>query len=170
MDALEAFRSVEFDWTRQLKSIWRDPPYHLPSLHQGQLDDLVNYFDRKTRDPDPDNEPLGRVIVAPAGYGKTHLMGELRRRSWKMNGWFVLLDFIGIKDFWSSVALGFLNSLQVRMGNGDTQYDRLIRGIASQLGIHREMMSIAERCRGRPNELVSELAGLFTRSLAEVYG
>jgi hypothetical protein len=110
---LDAFRSVDFDWTRQLKSIWRDAPYNVPSLHQRSLDEIIDYFKTKTRDPDPLNEPLGRVIVGPAGYGKTHFIGELRSRVWEMDGWFLLLDFIGIKDFWSSVALGFLNSLQI---------------------------------------------------------
>jgi hypothetical protein len=104
MSELDAFRSVDFDWTRQLRSIWRDPPYHVASLHHARIDNLVDYFTRKTREPDPADEPLGRVIVGPAGYGKTHLIGELRRRIWEMEGWFVLLDFVGIKDFWSSVA------------------------------------------------------------------
>jgi len=57
---------------------------------------------------------------------KTHLIGELRRRVWKDGDFFVLLDFVGIKDFWPSVALGFLNSLQVRMTENKRQYDILI--------------------------------------------
>src|SRR6266849_488977 len=124
---LDAFRSVDFNWTRQLKSIWRDPPYHVPSLHRRPLDEIVDYFRTHTRDPEPLDEPLGRVIVGPAGYGKTHLIGELRRHVWDMDGWFVLLDLVGVKDFWSSVALGFLNSLQVlrpdaRTKRRQTQY------------------------------------------------
>ena len=170
MNELKAFRSAEFDWTRQLKSVWHDPPYHLPSLHQQQLEDLIEYFERKTRDPNPPDEPLGRVIVAPAGYGKTHLIGELRRRVWAMNGWFILLDFIGIKDFWSSVALNFLNSLQVRMKDRQTQYNRLFRELASRLGIHREMMAIIEGCQGQSDKLIKELVQLFIRSLAGKYG
>jgi hypothetical protein len=64
---LEAFRSVNFDWTRQLRSIWRDPPYHVPSFHRQDLDGLIDYFATRTRDPDPTDEPLGRIIVGPAG-------------------------------------------------------------------------------------------------------
>lgn len=166
MNDLDVFRTVDFDWTRQLRSIWRDTPYHVPSLHQGPIDDLIDYFARKTGDPAPPDEPLGRVIVGPAGYGKTHLIGELRRRIWGMNGWFVLLDFIGIKDFWSSVALGFLNSLQVRMPDGKTQYDQLLLGITSLLKIDQELTTIAERWREQPHDLMVELVRAVTRSLA----
>jgi hypothetical protein len=167
---LSAFRAVDFDWTRQLKSIWRDPPYHVPSLHQRALDDMVDYFKERTHDPEPMNEPLGRVIVGPAGYGKTHLIGELRSRVWQMDGWFVLLDFIGIKDFWSSVALGFLNSLQVRMASANTedrhtQYDHLLLKLADLLGISKELSAIAERLSGQPQQMMGEMTNCFVRTL-----
>jgi DNA replication protein DnaC len=108
---LEAFGAVDFNWVRQLQSIWRDPPYHVDSIHPALINDIVDYFTKVTRDSDPADEPQGRIIVGPAGLGKTHLIGELRRRVWKKGGFFVLLDFVGIKDFWPSTALGFLNSL-----------------------------------------------------------
>src|SRR5262249_42067506 len=130
---------------------------------------IVDYFAEKTREAEPADEPLGRVIVGPAGYGKTHLMGELRRRIWEMDGWFVLLDFIGIKDFWSSVALGFLNSLQVRMPDGKTQYDWLVIKVARLCGIDQELSTIAERWRGQPHALMADLVRLFTRSLARTF-
>jgi DNA replication protein DnaC len=82
MTELDASRAVNFNWTRQLKTIWRDQPYHAPAIHQDNLDDLVEYFLSSTHDPDPQHEPLGRIIVGPAGLGKTHLVGELRRRVW----------------------------------------------------------------------------------------
>jgi hypothetical protein len=166
---LDAFRSVDFDWTRQLKSVWRDPPYHVPSLHERALDDILDYFKTKTRDPEPANEPLGRVIVGPAGYGKTHLIGELRSRVSEIGGWFVLLDFIGIKDFWSSVALGFLNSLQVRMKDARTQYDHLLLKLADFLGISKDLRAIAERQSGQPQHMMGEMVSYFIRALARQF-
>ncbi len=163
---LDALRSVDFNWVRQLKSVWRDPPYHVRSLHQRLLDEVTDYFKATTRDPEPYDEPLGRVIVGPAGYGKTHLVGELRARVWEMDGWFVLLDFVGIKDFWSSVALGFLNSLQVRMPDDRLQYDRLVLRVADLLGISRDLTEIAERWPEEPQRMISEMVNFFVRSLA----
>ena len=165
----DAFRAIKFDWTRQLKGVWRDPHYHVPSLHRQTVDDVRDHFFLNTVDPDPDDEPLGRVIVAPKGFGKTHLIGELRRQVWEREGWFVLLDFIGVKDFWSSVALGFLNSLQVRMADGKTQYDRLVLRVAKLLEIDEELTTTSERWRGQPRDLIVELVRLFTRSLARKY-
>jgi hypothetical protein len=165
----DAFRAINFDWTRKLKSVWRDPHYHVPGLHRQAVDDVRDYFFLKTVDPDPDDEPLGRVIVGPKGFGKTHLIGELRRQVWEREVWFVLLDFIGIKDFWSSVALGFLNSLQVRMADGKTQCDRLVLRVAKLLEIDEELTATRERWRGQPRDLIVEQVRLFTRSLARKY-
>jgi uncharacterized protein DUF87 len=162
---LEAFRSVDFVWTRQLKSIWRDQPYHVPTIHKGVVDDLFAYFVSTTHNPDPDNEPLGRIVVGPAGLGKTHLVGELRQRVWESGGTFILLDFVGVKDFWSSVALGFLNSLQIRVSDERTQYDQLILRIASSLSLQSQLTEIAARLRGRPRELIAELVRVFLDAL-----
>ena len=163
---LEAFRAADFSWVRQLQSIWRDPSYHVDSLHQALIDDIVNYFTQKTRDENPANEPEGRIVVGPAGLGKTHLIGELRRRVWKNGGFFVLLDFVGIKDFWPSVALGFLNSLQVKTAENKRQYDLLVLRIAKTFSLEPQLREIASRLRDRPRDLILELARVFINSLA----
>jgi hypothetical protein len=165
MSELDAFRSVDFNWTRQLKSVWRDQLYHVPAIHHKVLDDLLAYFLINTRDPDPDNEPLGRLIVGPAGLGKTHLVGELRRQVWDKDGIFILLDLVGVKDFWSSVALGFLNSLQIRADEYRTQYDNLIHKLTSFLNLQSQLADIAARLKGRPRDLMSELVKVFLSAL-----
>jgi hypothetical protein len=166
---LDAFRTVNFNWTRQLKTIWQDPPYHVPGLHQRVVDSVMNDFISETIDIAPFDEPLGRVIVGPKGAGKTHLIGELRRQVWERQNWFVLLDFIGIKDFWFSVALGFLNSLQVRMADGQTQYDRIVQRLAGLLGIDQELRTLAEQWQGPRRDLVVELGRVFTHSLGSKF-
>jgi hypothetical protein len=169
-DGLTAYATVDFSWTRQLKSVWVDPKYHLPDLHQQTAVNIVDYLYAQTPNEDPENEPLGQVIVGPAGFGKTHLVGELRRQVWERGGWFVLLDFIGIKeDFWSSVALGFLNSLQIRNRAGLTQGHELILKLSRLLGIEERFVPTAERWKKQSHELMLELVRFFTRSFAKRY-
>jgi hypothetical protein len=165
----DAFRAVNFNWSRQLKSIWRDPPYHVPSLHQQVIDGVLNDFISETAETDPFDEPLGQVIVGAKGFGKTHLIGELRRQVGDRQCWFVLLDFIGIKDFWSSVALGFLNSLQVRMADGKTQYDRIVEGLVDLLKIDEELRTVVKRWSGNRRDMMGELVRVFTRTLDRKY-
>lgn len=166
MNELDLLREVDFNWVRQLRGIWRDQSYTVTDIHQDILDDVMAYFLRNTREIEPDNEPLGRIIVGAAGYGKTHLIGELRQRVWKEGGTFILLDFVGVTDFWASVALGFLNSLQIKIDGGPTQYDRLIHRLTSLLGVHSQLSEIAARYRGRPRELMAELVKTFVAALA----
>lgn len=124
---LEAFRAVDFDWTRQLQSVWHDPPYHVDELHRAESDDVMADFERLARPGVTSRD--GRVIVGPAGSGKTHLIGTLRRRVWEAGGWFVLLDIIGITDFWRTAALCFINSLHQVMPNGEPQYINVFLGV-----------------------------------------
>jgi hypothetical protein len=165
---LEVLREIDFNWTRQLRGIWRDQSYNVPSIHEEVLDDVMRYFRKNTQEPEPDNEALGRVIIGAAGYGKTHLVGELRRRVWEEDGTFILLDFVGVTDFWSSVALGFLNSLQVKMDGRQTQYDRLLHRLTSLLSIQSQLGDIAARFRGRSRELMAELVKTFIAALTLV--
>src|ERR1700755_3291329 len=109
MNELDLLREVDFNWVRQLRGVWRDQAYNVPAFHQDVLEDVVRYFLKNTRDPEPDNEAVGRVLVGGAGHGKTHFVGEIRRRVWEEGGTFILLDLVGVTDFWSSAALGFLN-------------------------------------------------------------
>lgn len=163
IDGLGALRSVNFDWVRSLDSIWRDPPYHVASFHEDIVQDVMAFFADATREPTANRE--GRIVLGPAGRGKTHLIGELRRRVWTEDGWFVLLNFIGIKDFWSSVALGFLNSLQVKRSDGQTQYYRLVLKLASLLELHGQLTEIAKRYQGRPREIIGELVRTFINGI-----
>jgi hypothetical protein len=166
MTELDILRDIDFNWTRQLRGIWRDQPYNVTAIHQDVLDDVMAYFHKNTLDTDPASEALGRVIVGAAGYGKTHLVGELRRRVWEEGGTFILLDLVGVTDFWASAALGFLNSLQIQTDGRQTQYHRLIHRLTSFLSLQSQLSDIAGRFRGRPRELMSELVKAFIGSLS----
>ncbi|WP_027578355.1 ATP-binding protein [Bradyrhizobium sp. Ai1a-2] len=166
MTELDILREVDFNWTRQLRSVWRDQHYSVP-LHQDVLEDVMTYFLKGTRDPEPENEPVGRVILGAAGHGKTHLIGELRRRVWAGDNTFILIDLVGVTDFWASAALGFLNSLQIKVDERQTQYHRLMHKLTSFLKVQSQLSAIAARYRGRPRELIPELVKTFITALTQ---
>ena len=77
----------------------------------------------------------------------------------------MLLDFVGVKDFWSSVALGFLNSLQARMPDEQTQFDLLIIRLTQFLKIQRDLRAIIDRNRSDSHQFVTEVVRLFLSAL-----
>lgn len=104
---------------------------HVAELTATLSDDLIDYCIRNAKPASP--SPLGRVVIGGAGAGKTHLMGELRRRMWQREGWFVLLDLADVNDFWATAALSYLQSLQRSFGNGITQGDAVLLRLCATL-------------------------------------
>jgi hypothetical protein len=141
---LAAFRAVDFSWVRPLQSVWHDPPFHVEALHERIVEDVIVDFLKLKRPNAITTE--GHVIVGPPGSGKTHLVGSLRKRVWEAGGWFVLLDIVGFTDFWCTAALGFINSLQQIMPDGQAQHTHVflrvlkslppaaIRSVAKEIG------------------------------------
>ncbi|MGC2074426.1 MAG: hypothetical protein WA728_00005 [Xanthobacteraceae bacterium] len=103
----------------------------MDELHESLIDRVVDDFFARTKKVT--GNPIGQVVLGEAGAGKTHLIGTLRRRVWQANGWFVLLDIIGITDFWATAALGFLNSLHQSMSDGRTQYEAVLSAIVKSV-------------------------------------
>jgi hypothetical protein len=131
--AFLALRAVDFNWTHALHDVWSDPLFHVEDLHKATVDSIMDEFSLWTARPD--SSPIGRVISGRAGAGKTHLIGTLRRRVWEMHGWFVLLDIVGISEFWATAALGFVESLSRRMPGGLPQHKAVISGVLDALSL-----------------------------------
>src|SRR5262249_61344277 len=75
------------------------------------------------------------------------------------------LPYGSAKKRWPSTALGFLNSLQVRMEENKRQYDILILRIAKALSLEPQLREIASRLRDRPRDLILELVRVFINAL-----
>ena len=109
-DALDALRRVNFDWVRTLDSVWLDAePTGAPN--EALIPGLVAALNAQEQG----SRPRGRVLVGEPGIGKTHLVGQIRREVWESGGWFVLLDVLGLTDFWRSAALSYLTALMQPM-------------------------------------------------------
>lgn len=161
-DGLKALRSADFNWVRSLDSIWEDADASEGGPNAELIEDIVDQLKRDTRSAT--RKPNGRVVIGQAGIGKTHLMGVLRRKVWQSGGWFVLLDVLGLTDFWRSAALSFLTSLMQEMPDGRRQLDAVIAGVARHLGAENEV----EDAFGRADIDVPQLARALVGALVKV--
>ena len=73
----KAFLDADFRWVSTLQGIWRDHPSHVEALQQAAADRIMDAF-RTLRREKAENA-VGQVVNGPAGSGKTHLIGTLRR-------------------------------------------------------------------------------------------
>jgi hypothetical protein len=169
--ALEAFRAADFNWTRDLQSVWSDPDHQVDDLNGSVVDLVMDDFLAGTRRA-TDN-PIGKVVLGEAGAGKTHLIGTLRRRVWDAGGWFVLLDIIGITDFWETATLGFVNSLRQPMRDGRAQYDAVLSAIVKQhmvdtVRLDPEARDAYERWQEKPEKTRLDTVHLFLQILRKI--
>ncbi|KFI21611.1 helicase HerA domain-containing protein [Nitrosococcus oceani] len=125
MDEYRVLKTVNFDWTMQLQSVWRNSPLHVPGLHENLRTELMETL--KERMGSQDQNPLGQIITGPAGAGKTHLLSAIRQEVAALPAWFVLVDMTDIKDFWETVLLGYLNSLQQATSGNRPQFQSLLK-------------------------------------------
>jgi Helicase HerA, central domain len=164
--ALRAFRSVDFNWTHDLQSVWSDPVFQVDELHRMLIDQIVDDFLLGTKQPT--SNPIGKVILGEAGAGKTHLIGTLRRRVWQAGGWFVLLDIIGITDFWATTALGFLNSLQQPMPSGASQYAAVLGTIVKRIPLDAAVRKAVVEWHEKPDKTRLDTVDLFLTLLRRI--
>jgi hypothetical protein len=117
------------------------------------LTGIINELSKLTQPPNPP----GRVFLGQAGIGKTHFTGVLRRRACSEGGWFVMLDVVGITDFWKSAALSFVTSLLQEMPDGQRQHEAVIGGVARRFGIEKEVNIVFASPTVEPKRLVDLL-------------
>lgn len=131
---LQALQNADFGWVRSLDSVWSDEATDA-GPNEDSVDDIIAELAALTQSPNPS----GRVFLGQAGIGKTHFISVLRRRAWAEGCWFVMLDVVGITDFWKSAALSFVTSLLQEMPNGQRQHEAVIGGVARRFKIEKEV-------------------------------
>jgi len=163
-NALEALRAVNFDWVRSLDSIWSDEDPTSGGPNDALVDEIVTQFFRKTQSVI--ERPRGGVLIGQSGIGKTHLVSLLRRKVWQSGGWFVLLDVLGLTDFWRSAALSFLTSLLQEMPEGRRQFEAVLAGVARRLKVEEAVEAAFRAPDIEPRKIVDLLVkGLMKSDL-----
>jgi hypothetical protein len=159
--ALAALRKVNFDWTAHIDQIWHDQPYETQNLQADARRELVERLD-DLRDQTSDASPLGQPLLGPAGSGKTHLLGFVRRETLGREMYFILADMTDVGDFWDTVLLGYLRSLQQKLPDGKRQVDHwLVRMIAKfGQGVKKSEAIPQQRPPGLINRIDELIAGV----------
>ncbi len=112
MDAtLRALLRADFDWTSHIEAIWQSSETDVEELQAEAREDLEMHLEDLDESASL-HSPLGVPLLGMAGSGKTHLLGIMRQRAFAHRAWFVLVDLTDVSDFWETVLLGYLRSLQ----------------------------------------------------------
>jgi hypothetical protein len=132
-NALHALRLVDFSYARTLESVWSDTDPVIHGPNETLASRIAEQFHGETQTAAA--RPVGRVVTGQSGIGKTHLVSSLRHRVWDSGGWFVLLDVLGLTDFWRTTALSFLTSLLQEMPGGRRQFEVVLAGVARKFKV-----------------------------------
>lgn len=149
---LQALQHADFGWVRSLDSVWTEEVSDV-GPNEDLVEGLITELSRLTRSPNPP----ARVFLGQAGIGKTHFVGVLRRRAWSAGCWFVMLDVVGITDFWKSAALSFVTSLLQEMPDGRRQHEAVIGGVARRFNIEKEVDIVFANPTVEPKRVVDLL-------------
>jgi hypothetical protein len=165
MRELEALREINFDWTMHVRGIWTDSRFSSPKLNKALREDILGDFYRLIKSREG-LSPLGRVILGPAGAGKTHFLGELRREIFSRSAGFVLVDMTDVNDFLETVVLGYLSSLRQPCGDGRTQSQAVYHLLVDKF-LEKVKVTIARK-RVTREQFLKTLPGLKKKKLLQL--
>ena len=163
---LVAFKRVEFHSVFDPEQVWEDRPVGHVALHQSALDRFRDSLDRATHLKNG-RHPLGLCFIGPAGSGKTHLLGEVRRESAALGANFVMNDLTDLREFWPLLAMHFLKSIQKPM-NGVRQMQRILDVLVPQAKDPRAVEEFLERGRFMHREELVSLSKDVIASLIPI--
>jgi hypothetical protein len=123
--ALRAFQDADFNWAVRLQDIWTTAVGDVPDMHRNARQQLLAEAEKMKARPDGGN-PLGWFLTGSGGTGKTHLLNAVQDRLVERGFGFVLVDMTDVRDFWETVAQGYITSLQNVLTDGRMQYAVLI--------------------------------------------
>jgi len=133
---IEALGFVNLNWVVALESVWSEPTADVEEI-QGHIRSEFAARLRMLCASDDPASPLGWVITGHAGTGKTHLLGRFRAECARQHASFVLVDMTDVRDFWDTVLLGYITSLQQQLDGNTSQFEQLIFALIGQFKIKK---------------------------------
>jgi hypothetical protein len=168
MNELQALKAIDFDWTVHLKSVWSDSPYDVPTFQEELRQEFAGRLDDLNRSSSL-SSPLGWPVVGSGGMGKTHLLSVLRRFAIDRQIAFVLVDMTDVHDFWETVLLGYLNSLQQECAEGRYQYQAILERFLETLSPQEPAADIIRKLQHAKTQRLAEVAKKVLGALSRKY-
>ncbi len=165
---LEALRVADFDWTTRLASVWDDPAWDVPNLHEEIRQRFIEKLETLMA-AEGSASPLGWVINGSGGTGKTHLLGAFRREAARRKAAFVLVDMTDVRDFWATVLQGTIGSLQVRYDGDLFQHQFILKNLIEQQFHAKVTKPAAEILTLLARQKSSDLARDIQKPLGALY-
>ncbi|MEZ5404077.1 MAG: AAA family ATPase [Bryobacteraceae bacterium] len=157
--SLDAFRRANFHSVRRLKEVWTADE---ASGHEFHKPLMTRFDDALERLIDSKENQRGLIVTGAAGSGKTHTLGQIRRRAMRAGAHFVLIDCTDIRDFWQTLTLQYLQSLQQEYidesGQPARQIETILGGLIRLTG-STAAASILPQIRGLDAGHLVQLAG-----------
>ncbi len=113
--------------------VWRRSEFHVDTLHRQVAEAILERIG-DARDS-PDASPVGLVVQGQRGSGKTHLLGWVRERVQRQDGYFFLVSLLDGGRFWYSVAHSMLDGLTRRVEGHETQLRVFLRRLTLMAGV-----------------------------------
>ena len=163
---LTALRAINYDWTMHLRSVWTDAPYDSCEIHTRLRDEFQRRLDSLILDRSI-NSPFGWLLVGSGGCGKTHFLSVCRQQAAAREICFVMVDMTDVRDFWSTVLQGYLDSLQQEYEPGKFQQRTLLEKFLKlfnfDVTVERALELFAEFSKERHAEKVTAIVSAIRK-------
>lgn len=165
--ALRAFQEADFNWAVRLQDIWTTAVGDVPDMHRNARQQILAEA-AKMKDRPADGNPLGWFLTGSGGTGKTHLLNAVQDQLVARGFGFVLVDMTDVRDFWETVAQGYITSLQNVLTDGRMQYAVLIERFISYLSgdaskTERNVRALAQKKSERLKEDLDTVLNALAR-------
>jgi hypothetical protein len=165
MDPVQlALNEADFQWTTHIDSIWKDSTSDIPELQWTAREEIRRRLAALHRS-EATLSPLGLPLLGTGGSGKTHVLSSVRHHALQHGQYFDLVDMTDVREFWDTVLLGYLRSLD-QQHDGEPQFARLLKGLMTKLGC--EPAAYPQLVSARPPALMNRCNDLIRR-LAQQY-
>jgi len=169
MEELAALRTINFDWVMRLDSVWQDCPHDVPQFNEKIKREILLEAQKSSSELGGPN-PLGYILVGGAGAGKTHTLGSIRKESKQRGLGFVLVDMTDVKDFWETVLLGYLSSIQQPYHGRENQCELLLEHLINLVDPSKGGKEILKKfARSRNSKVIEKFIGRVLERLAGNY-